>query len=729
MKSAAARVRAGLTFLAAAVAAAPEPALAVSPKYWIHDSAADFLQGRAAGVSVVSDGSLRLAPKLDVVAQPEVPYLWDIALDARGRIYAGSGDEGWILRITENRAENFFRCDAIEVLALAVAPDGTIFAGTAPDGLVYRVGADGKGEVLFDVEETYVWDLELAADGSLWAAVGPGAAIYRWSPGASAAERVLDLDDDHVVCLAIDPKGGVVFGTEGRGLVGRLDEGRRARVLHDCAEGEVSAVLCGADGTVWAAASSAAESREAAGSQPPDSTADGSARPDGSTPDEEGGGSPYIFQVKAIEEGKGVLYRIDAEGTAARFWESGQGAILHLADAGAGDVLAATGDDGRLVRVHSDGTATLLVDAAEEHVVAAVRDEARHAWWIATANPAHIDRMADEIGAQGTYVSQVLDANRPATWGRIEWAGETGGEVSFAVRSGNTGEPDGTWTDWSAELRDVANALKRDKSRFLQWRATLSGKSPNVRRVRVSSRETNVAPIVLNVEVIPAGTRFYDEEPEARPRPLYQSLPGGVNVQYNFESAPGQFPPEQRAAWTQGLRQIRWESADPNGDPLLIDLSYRREDETEWKVFGDDVEGNAWTFNSNGVPDGPYYIRVTASDRRGNPYDELTTSRDSEIFLVDNTHPAFRDVTWRRDGDSIRIGGVLEDATSDVVRLETSVNGGDWEDRPPGDTLFDSRSEPFDVRVDVKGKGEHAILLRGTDLAGNLAATRVLVRP
>jgi hypothetical protein len=276
------------------------------------------------------------------------------------------------------------------------------------------------------------------------------------------------------------------------------------------------------------------------------------------------------------------------------------------------------------------------------------------------------------------------------------------------------------------------NALERSGARFLQWRATLGGggsRSAVVRRVRVSSLENNVAPLVTSVDVVPSGTRFYDEEPEARPRPLYQSLPGGVSVQYAYDNAPGKFPPEQRAPWTQGLRQIRWQAVDPNGDELVFDLQYRREDETEWKSFGEDVDGTNWTFNSNGVPDGPYYVRVTASDRRANPYDEHTASRDSEMFLIDNTRPAFREIEWTRDGDKIRILGKLTDELTDIVRLETSVDGGDWTDHPPADGIFDAATEGVDVTVEVEGAKEHAILLRGMDLAGNITATRVLVKP
>ncbi len=64
------------------------PAGAVSPKYFIHDTAEEWIRGEPSGVSITSDGTLRLAPRVDVLATPEVPYLWDLAVDSeRGIAY------------------------------------------------------------------------------------------------------------------------------------------------------------------------------------------------------------------------------------------------------------------------------------------------------------------------------------------------------------------------------------------------------------------------------------------------------------------------------------------------------------------------------------------------------------------------------------------------------------------------------------------------------------------
>ena len=47
----------------------------------------------------------------------------------------------------------------LDVTALVVGRDGALYAGTSPDGKVYRVDADGKAEVYFDPPDKYIWSL------------------------------------------------------------------------------------------------------------------------------------------------------------------------------------------------------------------------------------------------------------------------------------------------------------------------------------------------------------------------------------------------------------------------------------------------------------------------------------------------------------------------------------------------------------------------------------------
>ena len=120
---------------------------------------------------------------------------------------------------------------------------------------------------------------------------------------------------------------------------------------------------------------------------------------------------------------------------------------------------------------------------------------------------------------------------------------------------------------------------------------------------------------------------------------------------------------------------------------------------------------------------------MTASDRRDNPGNERTDTRESEVFIVDNTAPHFAEAKQQRKGKKVVVAGRLEDASSDVVRIESSVNGGEWVNVNPDDGIFDSKTEAFKIELDIDPDQENAIVLRGTDLPGNLGTARVLVRP
>ena len=77
------------------------------------------------------------------------------------------------------QGSQFAKLAEINVTALAVGRNGELFAGTSPDGKVYRIDASGKADVYFEPKEKYVWALAVMNDGSLAVATGDHGVIYR----------------------------------------------------------------------------------------------------------------------------------------------------------------------------------------------------------------------------------------------------------------------------------------------------------------------------------------------------------------------------------------------------------------------------------------------------------------------------------------------------------------------------------------------------------------------
>ena len=97
-------------------------------------------------------------------------YIWSLALDAGGRLYAGTGAQGRVYRIDEGgRAHLLAELEEAHVMALAVDGSGGLIAGTEPGGRVYRISSDGAISVLHDSPYGEVNTLLVGEDGAVFA--------------------------------------------------------------------------------------------------------------------------------------------------------------------------------------------------------------------------------------------------------------------------------------------------------------------------------------------------------------------------------------------------------------------------------------------------------------------------------------------------------------------------------------------------------------------------------
>ena len=121
------------------------PAHAARPEFWSLAQAREFLEGDLEGLSVDSDGRLRLSPAATLLHETELPHLWCLVRDKKNNVYVGTGNEGQVLRIEDGEASVFFDAPELEVHALALGPDGRLYAGTSPDGPGRTMNASPRG--------------------------------------------------------------------------------------------------------------------------------------------------------------------------------------------------------------------------------------------------------------------------------------------------------------------------------------------------------------------------------------------------------------------------------------------------------------------------------------------------------------------------------------------------------------------------------------------------------
>ena len=58
-------------------------------------------------------------------------------------------------------------------------------------------------------------------------------------------------------------------------------------------------------------------------------------------------------------------------------------------------------------------------------------------------------------------------------------------------------------------------------------------------------------------------------------------------------------------------------------------------------------------------------------------------------------------------------------------RLEVSLDAGPWEDVHPEDGIADATSESYRISVPAEARGRRLVVLRASDLLGNVATARV----
>src|SRR5580700_6177228 len=216
-----------------------------------------------------------------VFFDPKTKYIWDLAFDTDGTLYVATGDKGQIFAVSpDGKSELFYASDEAHIRVMAFDTKGSLLAGTEPSGRVLRVtplankssrrdkdAAIAEGFVLYETSKREVTALAVAPDGNIYAsAIGekqrtsalPGtlvttpqgtptitgggavggapqnqtpftpfppllsSSIYRISP-TGAPEELWTSRDDLVYALALSPENRLLAGTGNNGALLAID--------------------------------------------------------------------------------------------------------------------------------------------------------------------------------------------------------------------------------------------------------------------------------------------------------------------------------------------------------------------------------------------------------------------------------------------------------------------------------------------------------------------------
>ena len=408
-----------------------------------------------------------------------------------------------------------------------------------------------------------------------------------------------------------------------------------------------------------------------------------------------------------------------------------------------GSLLVGTGTEGKIFRVSGNpARATLLARAAARQVTALLREPSGRIVG-ATSNPGKLFALSPAAAKRGTYESDVRDAGTVASWGAIRWrsAGRAG-QVQVFTRTGNTANPDETWSEWSkAYTQPDGEQIASPNARYLQWRAVLSAENatdgPILTSVTAAYLPRNLRPEVNSITVHPPGSVFqrpfstgemeiagFEENTSDGRQPAQSaSSPGGGGPPTAVPPALG------RRIYQKGLQTFVWKAEDQNDDRLQYDVLFRREGETAWKPLKRALWDPIFVWDTTSVPDGTYLVKIAASDAPSNsPGTALTGELESDNFDIDNTPPKV-DVQAPavRAGARTTIAFVVRDDQSPVQRVEYSLDASRWRLVFPKDGIPDSRREEFEVTLD-ESESSRSVIIRATDAMNNVATAVAEVR-
>jgi hypothetical protein len=740
------RARRLLAFLSPLVCLLGAVLAAATPTFWTVSSQADFLKGDVEDLSIDSDGRMFPGPAASVLGETSAPFLWSVVAGPDGTLWAGSGNEGKVLKIArDGKVTTFFDAPELEVHAIAAAPQGGLYVATSPDGRIYSVAADGTSKTFFDPDDKYIWALATDAAGNVFAATGDKGVIYKIAPDGTGT-RFYKTSATNVVSLAITKSGEVIAGTESPGRVFRIDASGKAFVLIDSPFREIHALRLAADGTIYAAAVSAGPSSGA--DRAADSLSE-SSRP--VTPSV----STEITGMTVVEgtissstsspasrasrrSGRGAIYRIRPDGLWDSVWDTGEDAPYDLIVEDDGTLLVGTGTDGKIFRLAGNpARATLLARAAARQVTALLRERSGRIVG-ATSNPGKVFALSSTPARKGSYESDVRDAGTVASWGAIRWrAAARPGQVQIVTRSGNTATPDETWSAWSTPYTNAeGERIASPNARYLQWRATMStattaaagdsAPAPVLTSVTAAYLPRNLRPEVTSITVHPPGAVF--QRPfstgDTEIAGFEDNTSDGRPPSQNSSSSPGSPAPPApslgRRIYQKGLQTFVWKADDQNDDRLQFDAFYRREGETTWKVLKRALWDPIVVWDTTSVPDGTYLLKIAASDAPSNsPDTALTGELESATFEIDNSPPRIEVQTPVRP-NSRTVTFVVRDESSSVQRVEYSLDASRWRTVYPKDGIADSRREEFEVTLEESEAGR-SVIIRATDTMSNVA--------
>jgi hypothetical protein len=702
--------------------------LASLPTIKIYSKQKDLIDGETENISISSTGILSLSPHVKKIFDGNQPFIWDLVADSKGNIFAATGDGAKIIRITtKGKVDSIAHWSDSEVYAMAIDNNGSLYAAVSPDGKIYRFTKNKKSELFAKLNVTYIWDLIFDSNNNCYVATGDSGMIYKISTTGKTS-TFFKSDETHIRCLSWDHQKNLLAGSYKNGYIFSINPSGKGIIVYDSNFEEISQIQTALDGTIYAAAMNSTKKTSLS-----DKTLVKSSEMRSALQSKEFSAITATSVGRKTAGMSGIL-KIQPNGVINNLWNEKDENVhsICLVD---DDVLAGTGEQGRLYKIAEDKKRTLLLKLSESQIVSLFKQSTGDIW-LGASNLSAVYNLNSKFEKNGTYISPVIDAVSKTKWGTIQWEEklDPGDKIQFYTRTGNTKKPNSTWNSWCKVNGGISPCIiNSDEARFLQWKLVLTSKkpqtSPEINKINISYLRQNLPPEISSITVHPIQRKStYGQTtlmPMDYPSVTVSAQPGRVEQLPTAAIRPQPY----RRSLTNGFRRVSWRAQDENKDRLNYSLFFRFKNENNWLLLKKDLTRSSHTWDSRSMPDGNYQLKIIASDEKSNPLNAtLFAEKTSDWFIIDNSRPEIKNISLKKSGtDSAYVSFTVWDKLSTIKKVEFSLNAQKWNWVYPQDQVCDTKEEKFNFKINIPQKDYRIIVLKATDKSENTGYGRIII--
>jgi hypothetical protein len=601
-------------------------------------------------------------------------HIFAMSTDVSGRLLAGiSGDKCRLCRLEANRMETIYEPnDTKYIFAIATDNAGNIYLGTGPKGNVYQLDSLGRdAKIIYSSLDKNILSIAAAKDGSIYAGSDSRGLIYKINPRTKEASVLYDSDQPEITSL--------------------LSIANSSPENEDLYAAATSAQIVQSE-TSFAAEQPVAGRPEVSITEQQNSVridikklqiANTKKRAGEESTSRKTPSRPPVKSDKAS-----FIYKITKDGFVTELFS--ETAVFFCLVKQDSKLLVGTGNNAQLFVIDPVSEQKTIIyedqQASQLTSVTVAGDVA----YLGTANPAKLIKLDKTFSVEGTYFSELVDADQPAKWGKLQIEADIpkGCKILAASRSGNVEDiNDPTFSQWT-EPEEVTGPLQLrcPIGRFCQYKLIFKSpdglKTPIIREVAVASSVPNLAPKIESVNV-------------SRIEPSNKVLPGVFKISYKAD--------------------------DSNSDKLIYKIDFRKIGWTSWIELEDEQEEDSFEWDGKTVEDGRYELRITASDERSNtPETKLTNSRISDPVTVDNTGPVIGEYSIDKTDKAVTLKLPVHDELSVIGELQYTIDSNaEWKGAVPDDLVCDTTDESYTIVIEGLKAGKHILTIRVKDDVDN----------